>query len=191
MATLLGAVGVGAVTAGYISAAASAISVAMAVATPIMAAQQQKKEMKQNAMLLDQQARDKAVAGQMAAEKARRRNRQIMAEQTAGAAESGALSGTSLDLLDQNSVALEMNALTVAHNYEVSGAADANKAARLRADSKGVMAGGIMKGIGGGLSASGLMTSGWGKTAAAPGAKAGASMSSGPRVGTLLDPLNY
>lgn len=177
MAPALVAIGVGAAYAEAIAAVATVVTTAVSVAGTIASSQAQAKTQKRNAALMDKQARDRAIAGQMAAEKRRRTNRLMIAEQTAGMAESGMLSGTSLDLLDQNSVALEMDALTVAYNAEIGASHDRAAANNLRADAKATMAGGYMSAVGAGVKGLSSISYSGGTT-------------STPKVGTLLDPLN-
>ena len=78
-------------------------------------AQMQADAQRANAELLRKEGDNLAVAASIEAERERRKNRRMRAEERAGAAESGMLSGTSLDLLDANSVAREVDALTIAY----------------------------------------------------------------------------
>lgn len=135
-----------------ISAVATIGSAVMGVVAPIIQSRNEAAIMKGNAALMMQQAKDREVQSSIAAERERRRNRRLMAEQEAGAAESGALSGSSLDLLDQNSVAMELDALTVEYNGMVDATSMRNRAGMMRAEASNIKRGGIIGAIGGGLS---------------------------------------
>jgi len=74
-----------------------------------------------------------------------------MARQEAGAAQAGAFTGTTLDLLDQNPVALESDALTVEFNERATANALAMGGANLRAEASNIKRGGTLGAIGAGL----------------------------------------
>lgn len=160
MATaLLTAVGVGAKTAATISSVFSAVSTAAglagSIAAPMIQARNQSAVMQANANLADKEARDREVQSSIAAERQRRRNRAVMAEQEAGAAESGVLSGTSLDLLDQNSVALELDALTTEYNGTVEANNLRDRAAYTRSNAGMVKSAGTLNAVGAGIAGAG------------------------------------
>lgn len=155
MTVVLEAAGVAASTAATITSIfeviGTAASVAMSVATPIMQGRNQAAVAKANAAFMEQEAKDRAVRGGIEAERVRRRARMRAAEQEAGAAESGVLSGTSLDLLDANSVAFELDALTTAYNAENEARTLRGRAAVTRAEASNMRTGGLAGGIGAGI----------------------------------------
>lgn len=102
-----------ATNAATIGTAASIGSGVLGAATAYTSARNEAAIMKAQAAQNEQAARDRRVASSIEAERLRRQNRIAMSRSRAGTAQAGALSGTSLDLLDQNSVALELDALTV------------------------------------------------------------------------------
>lgn len=156
---LLVAAGVGAETAATVSAVFSAVTtaagVASSIAAPIMQARNQAAVAESNAAFMDQEARDRAVQASIAAERQRRRNRMQSAEEAAGAAESGTLSGTSLDLLDANSVAYELDALTTAYNGENDARSLRARANVQRAEANDIRRGGMLGAIGAGIAGAG------------------------------------
>ena len=170
IAVVLTAAGVAAKTASTIgtvvSTVATVASVGSAIATPIIAGKRQERIEKANAASLQADANRREVAASVQAERERRRSRQMIANQEASLTEAGAASGTSLDLVDQNSVALELDALTV----EFSGqqGADSLRDQAAQRSFVGQMAGssGILSGI-------------------------GAGVSSADRLVTSFDPLNF
>lgn len=156
MAVTLAAVGAWvAANAGTISAVVSVASAAATAAGSVMQGRQQNKIARANAAAKDQEARDRALQGSIAAERERRRNRAILASQEASAAESGAFSGSTLDLLDNNSVALEMDALTVEFNGQVGAGQSSRQASILRVEGSAAQSGGLLTGIGQGIGAAG------------------------------------
>lgn len=156
MATLLVAAGLSAATAATVTSIASTVatvaSIGTAIATPIIQGKREEKIAKANEQALRQEARDREVAGSIEAERQRRINRQRIASQTAGAAESGTLSGSTLDLLDANSVAMEMDALTVQYQGEVGGIQSNRRADLVAAEGEGAGTFGIFQGVAGGVS---------------------------------------
>ena len=121
------------------------------IATPIIESRNQAAIAEANAAFAEQESKDRAVNAGIAAERERRRNRIRQAESEAGAAESGALSGTSLDLLDANSVAFELDALTLQHRGENDARALSDRAAIQRADAGNIKRGGYTSAIGAGI----------------------------------------
>lgn len=159
MAPLLVAAGMSASMAASVASVASVVatvaSVGTAVAVPVIQGKQQQKMDEANAQRLRQEGRQRELEGSIAAERQRRQNRAMIARQAAGQAEAGALSGSSLDLLDANTVALEMDALTVAYQGELQGRSLNDRAGLL--DFQGRQAGqaGLAAGAGGLLSSAG------------------------------------
>lgn len=155
MTVVLEAAGLSAATAATVGSVFEAItaaaSVAMSIATPIMQANNQAAVAKANAAFMDQEAKDRAVAAGIATERRRKMARRQASEEEAGAAESGALSGTSLDLLDANSVAYELDALTVGYNATNDARALADRANLQRMDAKNIRRGGTLGAIGAGI----------------------------------------
>lgn len=106
------------------------------------------------------QARFDAEAAEVAASadaaKERRRNRVTMSRQRAIAGEAGALSGTTIDLLDSNAVALEQDALMTEYEGRLRGFSLRQNASNLEADAAGARTGayfGLATGLIGGASA--------------------------------------
>ena len=149
--TILAAVSAAASQAGTISAITGALGLASSIATPLIESRNQAAIAKGQAAQLEQTARDQAVAASIAGERQRRKNRQLLARQEAGAAQAGAFTGTTLDLLDQNSVALEADALTVEFNERNQAAATAQQGANLRAQAADIKSGGRLGALGAGI----------------------------------------
>lgn len=168
------AAGAGAAAAGATATSLTTIvtnvallaSAAVSVGSTIASANNQSAMAKAQARYREQEARDRAVAAGIAAERRRRQYRLAQAEQAAGAAEAGVLSGSTLDLLDANSVAFELDALTLQYNGMNDARALRSSAGLLRADAGNIMTGGTMSAIGAGLGAT-------------------------PRVVTAIDGLNF
>lgn len=136
------------------------LSTGFSVFATIQQANNQAAMMEAQARFKDQEARDRAVAGGIEAERARRRHRLALSEQEASAAEAGVLSGSSLDLLDANSVSFELDALTLAYNRQLEGRSLESEATLLRADAGNVRRGGRFGAIGAGLSGVGRLIDG-------------------------------
>ncbi len=155
MTVVLEAAGVAAATAKTISAVFSAVttaaSLASAVATPIVQARNESALAEAQAAFQDQEAKDRAVSAGVAAERHRKRVRAQQAENEAGAAEAGVLGGSSLDLLDANSVAFELDALTIEYNGRNDAKALSDSAALRRADAGNIRAGGTIGAVGTGV----------------------------------------
>ena len=155
IAVVLTAAGVAAKTASTIgtvvSTVATVASVGSAIATPIIAGKRQEKQEKANAERLRADANRREVAASVQAERERRRSRQMIANQEASLTEAGVASGTSLDLVDQNSVALELDALTVEFAGEQQ--ADSLRDSAAQREFVGSLAGssGVLSGLGGGV----------------------------------------
>lgn len=114
MAELLVAIGVGAKTA-------AAISTVTAVAAPVFAVGSsiaQYKESKDQAAEFSRQARDERVMSSIKAARVRRDARVKQSRDRVSMLESGAASGTALDVLKQNAAMDELDALTVQYQGE-------------------------------------------------------------------------
>ena len=135
MAALVGFV---AAHAGTIATVASIASAGIGAAGAISGARNEKALIEANAAQMEQTAKDRRVAASVEAEKLRRKQRVLLASDRGKMAQAGALSGTSLDLLDQNRVAAELDALTVQYNGD-QGASDLERQAILdRSEAGGV-----------------------------------------------------
>lgn len=145
MAALIGFVAANAAT---ISTVASIASAGIGAVGAISGARQQSALIEANAAQMEQTAKDKRVAASVEAERLRRKQRVMLSGDMAKTAQAGALSGTSLDLMDQNSVSAELDALTVQYNGE-QGASDLQRQAALdRAEASGVKNSGYLTAAG-------------------------------------------
>jgi len=156
MATaLLTAAGVSATTAATVSsvigAVTSAASIGLGIATPLIQARNSAAVQQGIAAQYEQQARDREVQGAVDAARRRRQNRAVLAEQEARGAEATGLSGTIIDILDNNSVALELNALNVEYEASVDATSLRNDANAARAGASNARAGGVAGAIGAGI----------------------------------------
>lgn len=138
-------------TIGTVAAVGSGV---LGAATAYTGARNEAAIMKGQAAQNEQAAKDRRVASSIEAERLRRQNRIAMSRGRAGMAEAGALSGTSLDLLDQNSVALELDALTVqyggdreAQSLQTSGGFMRSEANRVRGTGVPAAAGSLLSGL--------------------------------------------
>lgn len=155
MAPLLVAAGMSAAMASTVSSVVTAVtaiaSVAMAVVTPMQQAKNKKVVAEANARFADQNAKDVEVRSGVQAARRRRMNRTLMAEQEASAGEAGVFGGTSLDLLNQNSVAMELDALNLEFAGDVEATSARNVGAGHRATGANAMAGGRTAAVGAGI----------------------------------------
>lgn len=141
--------------AGTISTVAGIGSTAIGTYGAIKGASDQAAVMKANAAQMEATARDRRIASSIEAERLRRKQRVMLSRDRAGMAQAGALSGTSLDLLDANTVAAELDALTVAYNGASSARGLEGQARLDRAEAGAVKGSGYVSGLGklaGGLS---------------------------------------
>lgn len=138
--------------AATISTVASVGSAAIGVAGALKGARDQAALMEGNAAQMEQAAKDRRVAANIEAERLRRRQRVALSRDAAMMQEAGAASGTSLDLLDQNRVAAELDALTVQYGGETAGQGLEQQAALDRAEIPGVKSGGYLTAAGRALS---------------------------------------
>jgi len=115
----------GAATIGTIATIAGPVLGVMSAITANAAARQQGRE-------LDRQGREERVVAGIEAEQLRRKARQQQSASRTAMAEGGALSGTSLGVLDQNAVAQEMDALMVEYRGEQRGQSADFQAAQAR-----------------------------------------------------------
>lgn len=153
MAETLIAMGIGKLTAAAIASAASTAATVASVGSAVIggvgaiqSGRNQAAVMKANARNAEQQGRERQVAANIEAERMRRQSRLVAARGRAGMAEAGALSGTSLDLLDQNSVAMELDALTVQFNGAEAARGARNQGNVTRAEASQVQRAGIISG---------------------------------------------
>ena len=114
MPQLLPALGMGAGA----TAALSTISTVASVVLPVMGALSANAAARRQAAEYDRQAMETRVAASVEAEQMRRAARQRMSRDLTAMAEGGVLSGTSLGVLDQNAVAMELDALMVEYRGE-------------------------------------------------------------------------
>lgn len=163
MAETLIALGIGAKTAaGIVSAASTAAQVAtvggavLSGATAFTGARNQAAAMESQAALQEQQANDRAVTASIEAERLRRQQRTALARDRAATFGAGAGSGTSLDLLDQNTVAAELDALTVQYGGRQDAATQRQQAGATRMQADTVRSGAPFEAVG--RLASGLST---------------------------------
>jgi hypothetical protein len=111
-------------TLGASSGAIKTIGTIASVAGPVLgvvSAIQGNAAAKEQASEFSRQAREERVTAGIAAERRRRAARVQQSRDRVSLAEGGALSGTSLGLLDQNAVAQELDALTVEYQGEQAG----------------------------------------------------------------------
>jgi hypothetical protein len=112
------------VTLGASSGFVSTIGKVASIAGPVLSvasAIQGNQAAKQQAAEFSRQAREERVSASIAAERRRRAARIQQSRDRVSIAEGGALSGTSIGLLDQNAVAQELDALTVEYQGEQAG----------------------------------------------------------------------
>ena len=133
---------------GLVSTVASVGSGVLGAAGAISGARNQAAVMEANAGFMEQEARDRRLAAIVDAERLRRRQRIALSGDRAQMAQAGALSGTSLDLLDQNSVAAELDAMTVEYGGTVAHQALPRQAAVQRAEAGGVRSSGVWSAAG-------------------------------------------
>lgn len=124
--------------------AGTALSAGSAILSGVAASQQAKAQ----ADLMQESATQNLRAAAIEAAKTRRKNRQMAARERAGAVESGTFSGTTLDILDENAVTREMDALTLEYNGRTRNAAAQAEAGSMRSQSPLYLAGGLMTGAG-------------------------------------------
>lgn len=124
--------------------AGTALSAGSALLSGVAASQQAKNQ----ADLMKDAAQQNLRAAAIEAAKTRRKNRQMAARERAGAVESGTFSGTTLDILDDNAVTREMDALTMEYNGRTRNAAAQAEAGSMRVQSPLYLAGGLMTGAG-------------------------------------------
>jgi len=128
MAQLMLAMGTG---AGAMSTLSAVSTVAGAV-LPVMEALQKGAERREQAGELERSAIEKRVMAGIEAAKVRREGRFRQSRDLVSMAEGGVLSGTSYDVLDQNAVMRELDALTVEFQGEQAGKADDFRAGQYR-----------------------------------------------------------
>ena len=134
--------------AATISTVASVASAGVGAVGAIAGAQSQSAQIEANAKQMEQAASDRRVASSVEAEKLRRKQRVALSRDGAMMAEAGAMSGTSLDLLDQNRVSAELDALTVQYNGETAASGLDRQAELDRAEASGVRTGGYLTAAG-------------------------------------------
>lgn len=137
---------------GFMSANAATIATVASVASAgvgalgaIKGARDQAALTAANAAQMEQAAQDRRVAANIEAERLRRRQRVALSRDAAMMQQAGAASGTSLDLLDQNRVSAELDALTVQYGGETAGVGLERQAALDRAEIPGIKSGGYLK----------------------------------------------
>lgn len=128
MAALLPALGITGKAASIIGAVASAAPVVLGVTSAI----QGNRAAKEQAAEYTREAREQRITSSIAAERRRREARLAQSAARTSLAEGGALSGTSLGVLDQNAVAQELDALTVQYQGEQAGRGSEFRAAQAR-----------------------------------------------------------
>lgn len=165
-------------TLASIGAAATAISGVVGAVGAIVSGRNQAAVAEHNASVQEVAATNREVVAGLNAERQRRANRQQIAAQRAGAAEAGALSGTSLDLLDENSVALELDALTIEYQGKIDADVNRQQAQMQRADAKNYRTAGALSAAGKAIGALGSAFNSFDAlNSAAPAAGSGISLS--------------
>lgn len=121
MAMLLGAVGGAAGGLGSLGTILGVVQMGLEFVGGMQQASQAKKIANFNAAQMEENARQERMMGSVQASRERRRNRAVLASQTASFADAGALSGTAYGALDQSAVNQEMDALTLEYQGYLRG----------------------------------------------------------------------
>ena len=127
------------------------ISTVMGVIAPLAQGRNAEAIHDANAAALDQQAKNKITEGAIQAERQRRQNRRVIAEQEATAGQAGVYGGTSLELINHNSVALELDAMTTEYQAELD-ADNLRRGANIqRAEGDAARQSGTLQAVGAGI----------------------------------------